>query len=507
MRKSWASVTVGALALVVLAGAYSVFMYTSESTTREGYTLHAYFTDALGLFDKSGVRSAGIDIGRIESKVFDTESGKAKIVIRLNKGIVLYENAAVSKRSASLLGEFYLDIDPGTPYIAVAGGSRKARVLAEGDRIVNVNEATNVGQILDQVNLTLPVLQQILRDVQSITAGPVKQIAENANELVARNSIVLERLLQRVDNIASHVESITRTESDDIKVTLRNVREISEGLKSLVGKTEGEVSGTGQELRSSVKSLQKSIDSLERSLSNVETVTDRLKEGEGTAGRLLADDTIANNIEQITEDAGGFVRSLTRLQTIVGVRTEYNWLAKTFKNYFSVQLAPRPDKFYLIEVVDDPRGFREVVRTTTQSSDRGLVEETTVKNSLDRLRFSLMFGKRVGFFTGRLGIKESTGGVGADLHFLADRLTLSVDAFDARSNTYPRVQGRGTLALYDQNVFIYAGVDDVINHRRASAGGGAFFDWFFGLQLLFRDEDLKTLLLFGGSSLGGPARN
>ena len=356
------------------------------------------------------------------------------------------------------------------------------------------------------MNLTLPILQQILRDVQTITSGPVKQIADNANDLVARNSVVLERLLLRVDNIAGHVESITRTESDDVKVTLRNVREITEGLKSLVGKSEGEVSATGTQLRSSVQSLQKSIDSLERSMANVETVTDRLKEGEGTAGKLLADDTIANNIEQITEDAGGFVRSVTRLQTVVGLRTEYNYLAKTFKNYFSIQLAPRPDKFYLLEIVDDPRGFREVVRTTTQSSDRTLVEETTVKNSLDKLRFSLMFGKRIGSFTGRFGIKESTGGVGADLHFLDDRLTLSIDVFDARSNERPRLQGRGTIAVYNRNLFLVAGVDDVLNQQRANAGGGAFFDWFFGMQLLFRDEDLKSMLLFGGGAVGGAAR-
>ena len=302
------------------------------------------------------MRSAGIDIGKIDGKVFDPETGLAKVSIRINQGITLYENAVVSKRSASLLGEFYLDVDPGTAFETRDGQRRQNRVLKEGDRIRYVNEATNIGEIMDQVNTTLPILQQILRDVQTITAGPVKEIADNANEMVARNGVVLERLLQRVDNIAAQVEGITRSESDDIKVAISNVREITEGLKSLVGKSEGEVSATGQELRGSVQKLQKSIDSLEKSMTNMETVTDQLKEGEGTAGKLLTDQTIADNIEEITEDASGFVRSVTRLQTVVGLRTEYNYLANTFKTYFSIQLAPRPDKFYLIEIVDDPRG-------------------------------------------------------------------------------------------------------------------------------------------------------
>ena len=59
----------------------------------------------------------------------------------------------------------------------------------------------------------------------------------------------------------------------------------------------------------------------------METITGRLKEGEGTAGQLLTDDTIANNVEDITEDVG-VRRGVTRLQTLVGLRTEYNYLAK-----------------------------------------------------------------------------------------------------------------------------------------------------------------------------------
>ena len=171
MRRSWAAVTVGMLAVVVLGGAYGIFSYTSESTARDGYTLHAFFSDALGLHDKTAVRSAGIDIGRIDSKSFDYGTGLAKIVVRFDKGIVIYENAVLSKRSASLLGEFYLALDPGTEYEVRQGVRRQNRALTQGERIRNVSEATNVGQILDQVNMTLPTLQKILLQVESHHLG------------------------------------------------------------------------------------------------------------------------------------------------------------------------------------------------------------------------------------------------------------------------------------------------------------------------------------------------
>jgi phospholipid/cholesterol/gamma-HCH transport system substrate-binding protein len=218
---------------------------------------------------------------------------------------------------------------------------------------------------------------------------------------------------------------------------------------------------------------------------------------------LLADDTIANNIEGITEDAGTFVKSLTRLQTIVGLRTEFNFISSTVKNYLSIQLMPRPDKFYLIELVEDPRGYRELTRTLTEGSE-GTSDETKVTIS-ERLRFSLMFGKRIGAVTGRFGIKESTGGAGVDLHLLDDRLTLSVDAFDARTNKYPRVKGAAMMAVWKRTLFVVAGVDDLINLKRARAGAGGGIDWFLGAQLSFNDEDLKSLLLFGGGAAAGAA--
>jgi phospholipid/cholesterol/gamma-HCH transport system substrate-binding protein len=381
---------------------------------------------------------------------------------------------------------------------------RANRELKEGDRILFVNEGTNFEEIMTQVNTTLPILKEILRDVQDLTSGQVKEIADGVNQMIAKNSVTLERLLTRVDNIAANVESITESEAEDIKVSLRNIREITEGVKSLVGVSEGEVTSTGKELRSSVQKLQGSVDSLERSLHNMEKITGKVADGEGTIGHLVNDSTIADNVEQITEDASTFVRGVSRLQTILGLRMEYNYLARTFKTYFQIQLAPRPDKFFLIEVADDPRGFRKQTSRIVDSSERGTVSETTVETS-EQLRITFQFGKCFGILCGRFGLKESTGGVGVDLHLLNDWLTLSTDIFDTRSNAYPRVQGRALVNVYKRNISLIAGVDDVLNYTQTRSGAGGFFDWFFGAQLQFNDEDIKSLLLFGGGALAGAA--
>ena len=73
----------------------------------------------------------------------------------------------------------------------------------------------------------------------------------------------------------------------------------------------------------------------------------------------MNDPTIGENIESITTDVASFVKTAFGLQTYVGIRTEYNFQSAFFKTYFSLELQPRADKYYLVEIVDDPRGNPE----------------------------------------------------------------------------------------------------------------------------------------------------
>jgi len=511
MRRSWASVTVGALVLLVLGVTYFLVRSTSEHTAgSRGYTVWGLFHDASGLFEKSRVQTAGISIGQIEKRELDSKTARAKITLRMQPNIVLYENAVVAKKSASLLGEYYLEIDPGSPVGEVNGQRRQMRQLKDGDQITHVLEPTAMGDIINDVATLMPIMKDILEDVRKLTSGTITDIAENINDLIETNSDVLERLLNRVDHIAANVEGVTSTEAGDVKVAIKNVRDITESIKSLVGTTQGQVADTGGAVRGSIDRLQNTINSLEKTMKNMETVTDRLEKGQGTAGRLLTDDTIARNVEDITEDAGGFIKGLTKLQTIVGLRTDYNVVSSSFKSYISITLLPRPDKFYLIQLVQDQRGFTSTTRTTTQSSTTGFATSLTTTTT-EQLKFTLNLGKKIRLmdgavdFAGRFGIIESTGGFGGDLGLFNDRLVLSVDVFDAYRNKFPRVRGTMQYAVWNRNLFLVGGADDLLNYTRARGVGVGGFDWFLGGSLVFNDEDLKSLLLFGGGFLAGAA--
>ncbi|MBX3216121.1 MAG: MCE family protein, partial [Labilithrix sp.] len=218
--------------------------------------------------------------------------------------------------------------------------------------------------------------------------------------------------------------------------------------------------------------------------------------GEGTIGKLTKDEALINEVQGVAEGVNDYVDSLRRLQAIVGLRSDYNFLANTVKSYVELRLQPREDKYYLVELINDPRGKTSFTQTdvdTTNPNDPAHYRTVTTTTT-DAFRFSLQFARRIGPFTGRFGIKESTGGIGLDTHLLSNRFEIVQDLFGFGEEIRPRYR---LWVGYEfiRRLWLIGGIDHVfLGNRR---------DYFLGLQLRFTDEDLKTILPFAGGATTG----
>jgi len=554
VKSSSAAIKVGLTALLVALVGYGAFKFLGKGLpSQSGYVVWALFRDATGLVEKSRVQIAGLVVGEIADRRL--QGSLARVDVRIKPEVKLWSNAAIYKRTASLLGEFYLEIDPGTPESPdPLTGSVHKNFPIEGcaertgnpdcAQIRNVVEAVTTTDVLLQVSETLPVLRDILRDVQEMTQGPMKNIAREVETGIHQNSDSLARLIENMNRIVVDVERLTTENGpvySDIRSSMTNVREITESLKDLIGTGQGQVNTAGDKIKRDLDQLSVTLEKLNRSIDEVNDVASKVNRGEGTVGKLLTDDTIARNVGDITEDAAGFVRSVTRLQTIVGISEEMHCpfgscgsSTLSWKTYLSLKLQPRPDKYYEIELIDDPRGSHTYNHQTqvTTTGPGGTGPSSTLNidtfNRTSAFRFSFLFAKRIEGrgvgLTARLGIKESTGGGGAIVDFWGQRLALSLDLFDFVSEQYPRVKVMGALEMF-KHVWLLGGVDDVLNSPTNASGpvdasnrpigscgpatpagycqGGR--DWFVGARLSFNDEDLRALLTVGGAALSGLA--
>jgi phospholipid/cholesterol/gamma-HCH transport system substrate-binding protein len=520
MKGLSAAIKVGIVVLVVLIVGYGLFKSVSEQASgSDGFHLWAKFHDAAGLVDKSRVVIAGLTIGEITDRALD---GKfARVTVKVRKDSQIWSNAAIFKKSNSLLGEFYLEIDPGAAQSVDANGNIVAnRLLKEGDEITVVIEATSVNDLITQVSRIVPHVDDVLLEVRDLAAdarrvvnGPVSSIAENLDKAVAEDKVILKDILERADRIADNVDQITANGRPDVDRILKNVAQASADLKDLIATTKNEIQLTGEDLRAKLDRLDKSLDEIERATTNAADVAQKVNApDQGTLGKLVNDPTIADNVEQVTEDVKSFTSSLGSLQTIVGLRVDYNLAEALSRAYFQVEIYTRPDKFYLFELGSDPRG--EVGTTLYVAPDQTLVRSQVISPS--GTKFTFQYGRKFDWLALRMGFKDSTGGFGADIDPWHGKLRLQLDLFQFSFNEWPRL--RATLAYeFYKYLYVTAGIDDILNPaRRIDIAGNDltgqlpttyFFgrDPFLGVMIRFTDEDLKSLLLIGGSALAGGA--
>ena len=313
----------------------------------------------------------------------------------------------------------------------------------------------------------------------------LSEALEGVNRTIQANESVVTRTL-------ANLEETTASGGPALVRALENIERTSLDVREIVANGRPSLERGVEEVDDALISIRRASQQLEDVLADARVVTDRTARGEGTLGRLTQDETLIDEVEGIAEGLGDIVGGIGRLQTIVELRNEYNFIANTFKTYFSLRLAPREGRYFLIQLVDDPRGSLSVTQTTVRRSpaamdEPGEYQETRITRS-DALRFSIQLAKRVRFATFRFGIMESTGGLGLDLHIFDDRLEINTDVFAIGVQTLPRVRARVAFEIVSK-LSIVAGVDDALNDSA---------DFFMGLQIRFNDEDLKSILPFAG---------
>lgn len=75
--------------------------------------LYARFNSVSGLKAGSPVEIFGIQVGNVQKIEMDSEKGVALVQIGLKKGIRVYEDAIASIKTAGLIGDKFIKVDPG----------------------------------------------------------------------------------------------------------------------------------------------------------------------------------------------------------------------------------------------------------------------------------------------------------------------------------------------------------------------------------------------------------
>jgi len=106
---------------------------------QSGYTLSADFDDAGGIRSGGDIMLAGVVIGRVES-VHLKGNERAKMILRINDGVNITEDAFASVRTKGIIGDRYIRITQGM----------EEAFLKEGDEITETESAINIEDLISK---------------------------------------------------------------------------------------------------------------------------------------------------------------------------------------------------------------------------------------------------------------------------------------------------------------------------------------------------------------------
>ena len=498
--------------LVAVAGGIFLVAFTffrkGGMSARDSYVITAVFDDVTGLSWKSRVQVAGIQIGEVTE--IELSGEKARITIRVKNGIPLRANACLTKRFPSaLLPDALLEASLGMSPSPILQG-----LPAEEREITCVREAASVAKLMESLSKIANDIQVVSSDLAKTvggTQGSVREIIENlshvtraVDDLLDQNSGRVAGILKNTEAFTGELRQIAEEDAGRYHAIAKNVDEAAARLNRVMASVE-DIVGTGQpELKESVQGARQALQKLNKTLDDVQSVTSKVAAGQGVAGKLLVDEQLGEKVGSAAENVSDYVNRISAWQLYVNIRSEYLINYGGTRAYFGVTLMPKPDKYYILELMSDPRGYNTVVTetstTTNQTTGTSVTTSTTRSINEQRLALSAMFGKRWGDLVGRVGLIESSGGVGVDYLLFQDRLKLSLNVYGWTRPTvdsFPR-----TKLWFDwrfiPHVYLTGGMENLLGADNSGSGR----DYFIGAGVFFNDQDLRALMVGGG---GGAA--
>jgi phospholipid/cholesterol/gamma-HCH transport system substrate-binding protein len=479
---------------LLIIAAFS-FKITDTPIFQQGTEFSTYLSDATGLFEKSKVKMAGIDIGIITT--IELENRKAKITLKIFPGVDIPSNARIVPRPLGILGDKYLEVViPPAEVPTVTPDTDSSRLESENsiwsyviDSLVpgayaqTKPKAGKSSQVIQAVDS--PVTIDDLTKQLAKVAEDMKSISETLRKLVEGGDpkTPIGRTLRNTEEVTNELNSIMKKNSKDISFLIESLGRVSRKLERVLDSVD-----RGQ-LGDDINNLANSANNLGKSLKTIESIASKIDKGEGSIGKLINDPTTATELQKALVTVNSALDRAERTRIFVEVMPEYVPDSRETKTFAGLRLEPRENSAYTAQLVIDSVGtIKRKVTTEVVNGGAPVVTETTEQDR-NAYRFSVQFVKRVYNASFRIGIFENTGGLGVDYYFWRDRIKFSADFFDFSRD----LNGEPNLRLFADfklpSVFI------------ARVGADRIFEspqYFAGLGISFSDEDLKTVLLIPG---------
>ena len=443
-----------ALASVVVM---SLKITTNKSGFGEYKTYKTVVKDASGIFEKSSIKVAGINAGRIKAIELNGAEG-ALITFEMLEGIKLTNNSRLKIKSVGFLGDKYLDI---------ILGDQNADKLADGSMI-----PAEGGGGFDELTKDA---SEVLKEVKDIA----KAIKDSLKDEQGNN--VLKQIISNVNDLTASIKRISTTNEQKIAEIVDNVKALSEQLAYETDRYQKD------SLMHDLAKIGPILDKADVAVGDLKIIIADLKDGKGTVGKLLRDDAVVDQVSQTLSSVNRLVNRINNIEADIGLSTGANTRTGT-DTRFDLDIYPAPERFFRIGIVTNDFGPQDEQKSETYTSVNNGEEtkQSVRKINKSSFKFNFQIGRRIQRFGLRAGLIESTGGVGIDYYLPDWGIRTGMEVFDYQADAGPNLRLITEAKIWNVLFARVAGEDLISKDGKQSAT--------FSLGLRFNDQDLAALI-------------
>ncbi len=308
MNNSSQTIRVGLFTLLGVALAWITFesLNGGRLFKKEGYSLIAGFANLKGLKTGDEVRMAGVKVGAVQTTRL--AGHRVEAVLDIDPKVKIPTDAVASVEQSSLLGSNYLGVTFGTP-----GGP----LLKDGDEI-KTKATVDMSEVISQLGSLGAKLEGVADNIGKALGGGGDNgpgsLFGKLDKLVTDNGPKLTDTISNLQDITAKIKSGEGTFGklvndpklhDELLASVSEIKVAAADARTFMSDTKGIIADvkTGKGALGALIYDPATADNLKTTVANIRGVSDKIAKGEGTLGKLLADDTLYRDAQSTLKKA------------------------------------------------------------------------------------------------------------------------------------------------------------------------------------------------------------
>ena len=276
----------------------TVLLYLTNNELDTEYKFGVRFENSMGLETGSEVKMLGQNIGQVSGlKILDDRAGVlVQVSINDQLGIKIPYNSTFEIKG-SIFGQTHISIVPGNSSEYVDIGDQITGAIStelyDFDPVVK-----DLGVFSRQLSTTLTEKEVIA--LQNIIHNTDSLINETKNSLTFSKEI--NKIIKNIENFSYELNSIGSNLGKDFSPKMARIDSILIEIEDFSANLDIAAEG--------FNSFASSAGSLDSSMKILQDIVNELNEGKGTLGKLLKDDTLYENMNEVVSDAKDLINDV-----------------------------------------------------------------------------------------------------------------------------------------------------------------------------------------------------